>query len=88
MLDELPGVNELLNVFIYGAIGAVAGLTYVSVGHRPSLLRFHEKRLTLHGAEAAAASGGPSFTLETVDAVVASAEAEVCLAEAEAAALS
>jgi putative ATP-binding cassette transporter len=27
------------------------GLTYISVGHRPSLLAFHDKRLRLGGGE-------------------------------------
>jgi ABC-type uncharacterized transport system fused permease/ATPase subunit len=33
---------------LYGALKA-AGVTYVSVGHRPTLLAFHERVLLLHG---------------------------------------
>jgi ABC-type uncharacterized transport system fused permease/ATPase subunit len=34
-----------------GGVTAAPGLTYVSVGHRPSLLAYHDKRLRLGGGE-------------------------------------
>ena len=40
----------------------VPGITYVSVGHRPSLLRYHASRLRLYGMDQA-----PSYAVEAID---------------------
>jgi hypothetical protein len=34
---------------MYEALQALDNITYVSVGHRPSLLRYHSKKLVLAG---------------------------------------
>ena len=47
---------------MYEALSKIEGLTYLSVGHRPSLLRFHSQRLKLFGMESS-----PSSTVESVD---------------------
>ena len=39
-----------------GAVLSSSGLTYVSVGHRPSLLAFHDKRLRLLGSSSSSSS--------------------------------
>ena len=48
---------------MYGALAALPGLTYLSVGHRPSLLRFHSARLRLYGMDRS-----PCFDLEAIEA--------------------
>ena len=61
-------------------------LTFVSVGHRPSLLRYHAKRLRLYGEAAPGTSGrGAQFELEEIREEV---ETEACLVGAEAPGLS
>ena len=53
---------------MYEALAAIPGITYVSVGHRPSLLRYHASRLRLFGMEQS-----PSYTVDAIskdDAVV------------------
>ncbi|EOD37564.1 hypothetical protein EMIHUDRAFT_417682 [Emiliania huxleyi CCMP1516] len=51
ILDEATSALDLNNeAIMYKALAAVPGITYVSVGHRPSLLSFHASRLRLLGA--------------------------------------
>ena len=49
----------------YTALGNIDGLTYVSVGHRPSLLRFHASRLRLFGVEQM-----PSYAVEVIETLI------------------
>lgn len=75
VLDEATSALDLHNeAAMYAAISEVPHLTYVSVGHRPSLLHHHKKRLQLHGAEHT-----PSFDLHDIDAA---ALADVAAAQA------
>ena len=63
LLDEATSALDLRNeAIMYEALAAVEGVTFVSVGHRPSLLRFHKSRLRLYGAEQT-----PSYQLESID---------------------
>ena len=64
---------------MYRALAKLPGITYLSVGHRPSLLRFHASRLRLLGA----GEGGRSFTMEDIDDATVAASLEASLAEAE-----
>jgi ABC-type uncharacterized transport system fused permease/ATPase subunit len=43
--------NMARKSFIHGGKLSAPGLTYISVGHRPSLVAFHDKRLRLGGEE-------------------------------------
>ena len=53
ILDEATSALDLTNEGVmYNALQKIPGLTYLSVGHRPSLLRFHARRLRLHACEA------------------------------------
>ena len=62
ILDEATSALDLQNEeLMYRALGRIPGLTYLSVGHRPSLLRFHASRLRLFGTEQE-----PSFALEAI----------------------
>ena len=45
------------------------GLTYISVGHRPSLLAYHDKRLRLKGDDGFEISGIEKSTLDLDSAV-------------------
>ena len=78
ILDEATSALDLNNeAVMYTAIAKIPNLTYVSVGHRPSLLRFHAKRLRLFGMDAS-----PSFEVEHLDdeaAVEAELEASLAL---------
>ena len=49
----------------------IDGLTYLSVGHRPSLRRFHKSRLRLYGTEQTA---GPSYLVQPLSQAEASTE--------------
>lgn len=52
VLDEATSALDLTNeAAMYAALGAVPGLTYVSVGHRPSLVDFHARRLEMKGGD-------------------------------------
>ena len=52
VLDEATSALDLANeAAMYGALAAVPGLTYVSVGHRPSLVDFHARRLDVKGGD-------------------------------------
>lgn len=63
ILDEATSALDLENeARLYAELRRLSDLTYVSVGHRPSLLRFHSTRLRLHGMDA-----NPSFALERID---------------------
>ena len=42
---------------MYAALAALPGITYLSVGHRPSLESFHRSRLRLLGTEPSQANG-------------------------------
>jgi ABC-type uncharacterized transport system fused permease/ATPase subunit len=63
ILDEATSALDFKNeAAMYRAIGAVPGITYLSVGHRPSLLHFHSSRLELFGMDQS-----PSFAVEEID---------------------
>jgi len=63
ILDEATSALDLGNeAAMYRALAKVPGITYVSVGHRPSLLRYHAARLRLYGMDQA-----PSYALEPID---------------------
>ena len=63
ILDEATSALDLgTEAAMYGALGRSAGLTYVSVGHRPSLLRFHAARLRLYGLDQT-----PSYAIDVID---------------------
>ena len=52
ILDEATSALDLENeALLYNALGQLEGLTYLSVGHRPSLLNFHASRLRRYGME-------------------------------------
>ena len=63
MVSEAKMYNILKNMaqktLVNGKGLSRAGMTFVSVGHRPSLLNYHDTRLRLLGEE--------GFTLETVE---------------------
>ena len=63
ILDEATSALDLrTEAAMYAALAALPGITYLSVGHRPSLERFHRSRLRLLGTEPSQANGrsGPS----------------------------
>jgi putative ATP-binding cassette transporter len=63
ILDEATSALDLENeAIMYEALAKLPGITYLSVGHRPSLVRFHTNRLRLLSTEAAS-----SFALEAID---------------------
>ena len=63
VLDEATSALDLANeAAMYGALAAVPGLTYVSVGHRPSLVDFHARRLDV--------KGGDRFEVQELESVV------------------
>ena len=63
ILDEATSALDLQNeAAMYEALARIEGLTYLSVGHRPSLNRFHKSRLRLYGTEKT-----PSFAVEAID---------------------
>eukprot|EP00922_Rhytidocystis_sp_ex-Travisia-forbesii_P061476 GHVS01091106.1.p1 GENE.GHVS01091106.1~~GHVS01091106.1.p1 ORF type:complete len:740 (-),score=66.79 GHVS01091106.1:102-2321(-) len=52
VLDEATSALDIdTEREMYRALGQVEGMSYVSVGHRPSLVQFHHKRLNLAGNE-------------------------------------
>ena len=62
ILDEATSALDLTNeAVMYGELGKIPGITYVSVGHRPSLLAHHENRLRLRGVDAT-----PNFEVEKI----------------------
>jgi len=62
ILDEATSALDLENeALLYNALGQLEGLTYLSVGHRPSLLNFHASRLRLYGEERT-----PCYAVETI----------------------
>ena len=62
ILDEATSALDLENeALLYRALGQVAGITYLSVGHRPSLLDYHVSRLRLYGVERA-----PAYAIESI----------------------
>ena len=75
ILDEATSALDLTNeAVMYNALQKIPGLTYLSVGHRPSLLRFHARRLRLHGMQESDEEGGEgahkewkSYELEVID---------------------
>ena len=76
ILDEATSALDLTNeAVMYNALQKIPGLTYLSVGHRPSLLRFHARRLRLHGMQESDEVGGEegahkewkSYELEVID---------------------
>ena len=76
ILDEATSALDLNNeAVMYGALAKLPGITYVSVGHRPSLLRFHAARLRLYGMEET-----PSFEVETIEEAAVAEELEANLA--------
>ena len=59
VLDEATSALDLANEdAMYTAMGSLPGLTYMSVGHRPSLAAFHKKKLVLEPG-----GGGQVLTL-------------------------
>ena len=75
ILDEATSALDLNNeAVMYTAIGKIPGISYVSVGHRPSLLRFHSQRLKLFGM-----GQSPSFMVEEVGETAAVESLEVSL---------
>ena len=77
ILDEATSALDLTNeAVMYEALAKLPGITYLSVGHRPSLLRFHSQRLKLFGMEQT-----PSSVVESVDeaAAIESLEASLVL---------
>ena len=59
ILDEATSALDLNNeAVMYTALAKIPGITYLSVGHRPSLLRFHAHQLKLFGM-----GHSPSFTV-------------------------
>ncbi|KAH8065587.1 ATP-binding cassette sub-family D [Aureococcus anophagefferens] len=62
ILDEATSALDLNNeAVMYGELGKIPGITYVSVGHRPSLLAHHENRLRLPGV-----GETPNFEVEKI----------------------
>ena len=62
ILDEATSALDLANEGVmYDALAALPGITYVSVGHRPSLKRYHARRLRLYGA-----GRDPPFAVEDI----------------------
>ncbi len=50
ILDEATSALDLASEEkMYTVLGSIPGISYVSVGHRPSLVSFHDARLTLTG---------------------------------------
>ena len=63
ILDEATSALDLTNeAVMYTALAKLPGVTYLSVGHRPSLLAFHAQRLKMLGMEKG--SRGPSSVVE------------------------
>ena len=63
ILDEATSALDLNNeAIMYRALSKLPGITFLSVGHRPSLLAFHRQRLRLFGMDET-----PSFVVEAVD---------------------
>ena len=72
ILDEATSALDLPNeALLYEALAAIPDVTYLSVGHRPSLLRFHDARLRLLGV-----SQKPSYTLDAIAADAPDADGE------------
>ena len=64
ILDEATSALDLTNeALLYEALGRLPQATYISVGHRPSLLRFHASRLRLFGV---ARADAPSYAIDKV----------------------
>jgi vitamin B12/bleomycin/antimicrobial peptide transport system ATP-binding/permease protein len=62
ILDEATSALDLdSEAAMYMCLAALPGITFLSVGHRPSLLRFHTSRLRLFGMERA-----PSYVVEVI----------------------
>ena len=79
ILDEATSALDLTNeAVMYNALQKIPGLTYLSVGHRPSLLRFHAQRLRLFGMEQT-----PSFEVVAVDEAAVAAQLEASIAAGE-----
>ncbi|KAL1504495.1 hypothetical protein AB1Y20_010900 [Prymnesium parvum] len=76
ILDEATSALDLNNeAVMYGAIARLPGITFVSVGHRPSLLRFHKTKLRMFGMERS-----PSFDIEQINNATVTAQLEASLA--------
>ena len=72
ILDEATSALDLANeALLYEALGRIPHSTYLSVGHRPSLLRFHSSRLQLHGE-----ARTPSYTVEDLPAAAPAADVD------------
>lgn len=73
ILDEATSALDLRNEQVmYSALARTPGITYISVGHRPSLLRYHSSRLRLFGMEQS-----PSYVVEAIDEQLAASEAAI-----------
>jgi len=65
ILDEATSALDVLaERNMYNLLKQMDGLTYVSVGHRPSLLMYHDKRLRLHGDDASSTSNNKKQNFE------------------------
>ena len=59
ILDEATSALDLATeAAMYSALAALPGISYLSVGHRPSLERYHTSRLRLFGVEPSPARDG------------------------------
>ena len=70
ILDEATSALDLTTeAAMYAALAALPGISYLSVGHRPSLESFHQSRLRLFGmdpSQARAGSPPSSYAIKSI----------------------